>query len=89
MKKGWHCHWVWTFFGLSPEYKLSLHSEIFSICYYSNGGFTQSEVYKLPIHLRRFYANQLIEAKKSEKDQAAKNQSTQPRPAKLSKPGIR
>ena len=56
-------------FGLAPEYKVTLHEEIFNLCYYSNGGFTQSEVYALPVYLRRFYLKKLVDAKKQETDQ--------------------
>jgi hypothetical protein len=38
------------------------------LCYYGNG-FTQEGVYRLPVHLRRFYYKQLVDAKKKEKDQ--------------------
>jgi hypothetical protein len=34
--------------------------------YYSNGGFTHSEVYNMPIYLRAFYIKQLEDAKKEE-----------------------
>jgi hypothetical protein len=67
--KGWHCHWVLISFGLAPDYKVVLHEEIFSLCYYSNGGFTQSEVYALPIYLRRFYLKKLVDVKKQESSQ--------------------
>jgi len=36
------------------------------MCYYGNGyGF--SEIYAMPIHIRRFHYNKLIEYKKAEK----------------------
>jgi hypothetical protein len=38
------------------------------LCYYGQGGWTQSEVYKLPVYLRRFYLNSLSEAKKAEQE---------------------
>lgn len=50
------------FFGLTPEYKLGLHRELFSLCYYSEGAFTWSETYSMPIHLRRFYIKETSEA---------------------------
>jgi len=56
-------------FGLAPDYKIVLHDEIFNLCYYSNGGFTQSEVYALPVYLRRFYLKKLVDAKKQEASQ--------------------
>jgi hypothetical protein len=53
---------MFPFFGLAPDYKLGLHEEIFSLCYYGKGGFTWEEVYSLPIHLRRFYIQQISKA---------------------------
>lgn len=53
---------MFPFFGLETSYKIPLHQEIFSLCYYGKGGFTWSEVYELPIHLRRFYIQQVSKA---------------------------
>lgn len=53
---------MFPFFGLGLEYKAGLHEEIFSLCYYGQGGFTWNEVYNLPIHLRRFYIKKVQEA---------------------------
>ena len=67
------------FFGLGTEYKLGLHEEIFSLCYYGKGGFTWEEVYDLPIHLRRFYIQQIskaVEARNKAEEDASKKQST-------------
>jgi hypothetical protein len=64
------------FFGLTPEYKLGLHEEIFSLCYYGKGGFTWEEVYNLPIYLRRFYIQQInkaIESKNKAESDASKD----------------
>ncbi len=36
--------------------------------YYSNGSFTWHDVYFMPIRLREFYWNKLIEAKEKEKE---------------------
>jgi hypothetical protein len=53
---------MFPFFGLTTDYKLGLHEEIFSLCYYGKGGFTWNEVYDLPIHLRRYYIQQVSKA---------------------------
>jgi hypothetical protein len=44
------------------------------MCYHSQGGFTHSEVYNMPVYLRTFYAQQLIKAKKEEEKQMKKAQ---------------
>jgi len=82
--KGWHCHWVLISFGLPLEYKISLHEEIFNLCYYSNGGFTHSEIYSMPVYLRRFYIKKLVDTKKNE----ATQHETASKGAKSSAPKI-
>lgn len=88
--KGWHCHWVLISFGLPPEYKLSIHDEIFNLCYYSNGGFTHSEIYNLPIYLRRFYIKKLVDTKKNEADQQeSASKGSKSSAPKIDRPSIR
>ena len=60
------------FFTLPPEYKVSLHEEIFNLSYYSQGAFSQDIVYNLPIYLRRFYARKLVDVKNKENEQIKK-----------------
>lgn len=67
-----------SIFGLSAENKQIIHEEIFFLCYGSNGGFHQSDVYNMPSSLRKFYLNKLIETKKSE-NEAVKKQSNSSR----------
>ena len=73
---------MFHFFGLGTEYKLGLHEEIFSLCDYGKGGFTWEEVYSLPIHLRRYYIQQIskaIEAKnKAEQGEMNKSKRSPP-----------
>jgi hypothetical protein len=59
------------FFGLPSNYSVILHKQIFELCYYGNG-FNQEGVYRLPIHIRRFYYKQLLDAKKKEQEQSKK-----------------
>ena len=56
-----------NFFGQPPENRAAIHEEIFNIAYYGNG-FTHSEIYNMPLPLRRFYAEKLISAKSKEKE---------------------
>lgn len=89
-KKGWHCHWVWTSFGLPAEYKLSLHEEVFNLCYYGNGGFTHTQVYNMPVYLRRFYIKKIIDVKKQEADQQENStKMSKTSTAKIDRPAIR
>ena len=52
-----------TFFGLTSEHKVEIHKTLFTLLYYSNGGFTFDQAYNMPIYLRTFYIKQLEEAK--------------------------
>jgi hypothetical protein len=58
-----------AFFTLPIDYSLKLHEEIFFLIMGGGGGFTFSDVYNLPLHIRRLYVNQLIKIKKEEKEQ--------------------
>jgi hypothetical protein len=50
-----------------------LHSQIFDLCYYGNG-FIYSDVYQMPVHIRNFYYNKLVQSKKTEKEQTERAQ---------------
>jgi hypothetical protein len=43
-----------TFFGLTPEYRLNVFSQIHEIVFHGKGGYTWHDVYNMPIWLRRF-----------------------------------
>ena len=63
-----------TFFTLPLDYRIQLHSQIWEMVQFSNG-FTWSEVYHMPVYLRRFYFNKLVEMKKKEAEEVKKAQS--------------
>jgi hypothetical protein len=63
-----------TFFTLPPDYKKGLYEELFFLVF-QGGGFTFSDVYNLPLHIRRMYANMLIDIKKKENEQIQKANS--------------
>jgi len=56
-----------SFFGQPPSNRAAIHEELFNIAYYGNG-FTHNELYNMPIPLRRFYAQKLVDAKKKESE---------------------
>jgi|TARA_R110002020_G_scaffold82359_7_gene203865 hypothetical protein len=50
------------------------------MAYYSQGGFNWSDLYTMPVHLRRFYLDKLKEVKKKEKEEVEKqNKKSTPR----------
>ena len=56
-----------TFFGQPPSNRAAIHEELFNIAYYGNG-FNHNELYNMPVPLRRFYAQKLIDAKNTESE---------------------
>ena len=68
MGKGWGYRFRCPFFGLTPEYKLHLHKQIFELAYNSQGAINVDIAYDLPIHLRNFYYKQLVDIVKKQSD---------------------
>ena len=66
-----------TFFTLPHNYSKQIYDEIFFLVFQGGGGFSFSDCYNLPIHIRRLYLNQLIEIKQKEQEEInkSKNQS--------------
>ena len=66
------------FFGLTPDYKFQVYQEIHDLVYHGKGGFIYSEVYNMPIHLRRFHIRKIDELHKEQnkahEDAMAKSQ---------------
>jgi len=75
-------HLQLSFFGLSPSNKLDIHQSIFYFIY-GTPGFTFSDVYNMPVHLKNFYLREFMDFKKKEKEKIdaaqPKQQSTIPR----------
>ena len=74
-----------NFFGQPPENRAAIHEELFNIAYYGNG-FSHNELYNMPIPLRRFYAQKLVDAKKEESNQIKK--ASQTNESQIHRPGI-
>ena len=81
-------------FNIKPQSIRLIHSEIFNLCYHTNGAFTYGEVYKMPITKRAFYIRKLIDLKNEDnertKKQEAEVKSMSKQPAKPSsaKPSV-
>ena len=70
-----------------PEHRPAIHEEIFNLLYYSNGSFTFRDVHSLPIYLRKFYLQRLIQEKETEKKIAEEHAKKSKK--SISRPGIR
>ena len=79
----------WTFFGLTPTYKVAKQEHIFDLVYHSKGGFTYNDVYSMPVYLRVFYIKKLekiFKERNNEHDKAMKQaRSRQKKPSKFRK----
>ena len=50
-----------AFFGLTPEYRKYLFDQVHQIVFHGQGGYTFTEVYELPIHLRKYIFHEIKE----------------------------
>jgi len=66
MKRTWRFRFQQTSFGLSDEYQLNVYEQFFYLKYY--GGFSLLETYNLPIALRKWFIDKLINQLKDEND---------------------
>tara|TARA_R100000951_G_C2551044_1_gene152457 strand:- start:69 stop:335 length:267 start_codon:yes stop_codon:yes gene_type:complete len=79
-----------TFFGLTQGDKLAIYTTIHEIVFHGKGGYSWSEVYNMPIWLRKFTFNKLKDwyaEKKEENDQAVKQANR--KASKIKKPAYR
>jgi len=76
-----------NFFGQPAENRPAIHEEIFTLLYYAHGGFTHTEVYNMPIYLRRFYLKTLEKVIKQETESQKNANKTSD--SKIHRPNIR
>jgi hypothetical protein len=58
-----------TFFGLTPNYRLSVFNQIHDIVFHGKGGYTWETIYNMPIWLRNFTFNKINEFYENSNDQ--------------------
>ena len=79
----------WTFFGLTPRYKVQVTEQIFDLVFHSKGAFSYTEATNLPIYLRVFYIKRLqkhFKEQKKEHDKAMKKSKANARRPSPKKP---
>ena len=67
------------FFGLTPQYRNILFTQVHDLVYHGGGGFIHSEVYNMPIWLRKFHIqeiNKFLKKQKEESDKVQKGQQS-------------
>ena len=50
-----------TFFGLTSNYRKVVFTQIHDLVYHGGGGFLHSEVYNMPIWMRKFHIQKINE----------------------------
>ena len=69
-----------TFFGFKPEDRVQLHDTLFNLLWHGDGKWTWTDIYNLPVYLRRFWIskiNKMIEDTKQKNEQRAAKLSAQ------------
>ncbi len=62
------------FFGLTPNYRQLLYTEIHDLVYHGGGGFIHSEVYNMPVWMRRYHIDRINEFNKKQNEELEKIQ---------------
>jgi len=65
---------VFSFFGLTPQYRVSLFNQVHDLVYHGGGGFIYSEIYNMPIWLRKFHINKISEYNQEQNDKIEQSQ---------------
>jgi len=63
-----------TFFGLTSSYRQLLYTEIHDLVFHGGGGFIHSEVYNMPVWLRRYHIDRINEYNKKQQEEMEKAQ---------------
>ena len=79
-----------TFFGLTSKYRSILFSQIHDLVYHGGGGFLHSEVYNMPIWMRKFHIQKINELNKNQEEELEKRKGkSNVGDNKISKPNIK
>lgn len=67
-----------TFFGLTSKHRQAIFTQVHEIVFHGKGGYSWSEVYNMPIWLRKFTFQSIQDYynKRKEAEEAAYNKST-------------
>lgn len=65
----------WAFFGLTPEYRNILFTQIHDLVYHGGGGFKHEEVYNMPTWMRHFHIGKINEHIKKQNAEVEKSQN--------------
>ena len=80
---------IYRFFGLTPEYRQNLFSQIHEIIFHGNGGYDWHTLYDMPIWLRNFTFKKIEEYYKKQEEAQNKSSNTLKNPKEISRPDIK
>jgi hypothetical protein len=63
-----------TFFGFKPADRVILHENLFDLIWYGEGRWTFTDIYNMPIPMRRMWVNKLNEKLHPNKSSPPPNQ---------------
>ena len=74
---------VLSFFGLTSQYKKLVFAQIHDLVFNGGGGFLHSEVYNMPVWLRRFHIKKIIEFNKEQNEKIEQQRKSISEPQNL------
>ena len=78
----------WTFFGLTSTYRIHFQEQIFDLIYYGKN-FSYTEVYNMPVYLRRFFISKINKIHKDQNKAQEKAQREANSKSRASAPKFR
>jgi len=66
-----------TFFGFKAEDRVQLHESLFNLVWHGNGRWLWSELYHMPVYLRRFWIRKINQIYEEAKQQDEQNKALQ------------
>jgi len=79
---------ILAFFGLTPEYRQNLFSQIHEIVFHGNGGYDWHTLYNMPIWLRNFTFKKIEEWYKKQEEAQNKQQNMLKNSKEIARPNI-
>ena len=79
---------ILAFFGLTPEYRQNLFSQIHEIIFHGNGGYDWHTLYNMPIWLRNFTFKKIEEWYKKQEEAQNKQQNMLKNSKEIARPNI-
>ena len=79
---------VLSFFGLTPQYRKIVFDQVHDLVFHGGGGFKHSEVYNMPIWMRKLHIYKINEHNKKQNEEIEKSKKGQNMDKKIQGPNI-